>query len=156
MNSLLDDSVEYEDIVLNWKNRYHWKDWNRCLWIASNIPNSKLGLCGEARVRLFTNNFKLEEAVERYLGIHFADLTHLTLHTGSGKPTPDFTDDEGKTYELKSRRNRKVAPPYWCANWYNADVHLLYERETNHLLIQHQFGEFEDLGELKGYQPLED
>lgn len=144
MNSSYEE-IAYEEIVKNWNNRYQWKDWNKCLYIAANIPGTYIPCTLEEKIWRFVNNWQKECAVAAALHLEFYDDTHNYFHTGAGKPTPDFKDKEGKTYELKNTPKYS----YNDIHWWGADFHLWYGDKTKHLYKQQANGQYIDIMPLE-------
>lgn len=121
--NLLYEEVPYALIDKNWNNRANWEEYNKCIYIALNIPATEVACTPDEKIARFTRNWKTETAVAKKLDLHFYDNTHEYFHSGSGDPLPDFIDDQGKTYELKN--TNKYA--YDDHHWWGADVHLYYD-----------------------------
>lgn len=135
-----EDGVEYVNLQAVYENcrNVNWSGWQRAYEIikavedagsvSRNYPDSPL-----SHLLNFTNNYLLERKICSLYKLKFLDDTHDKLLKTCGKNIPDFVDDEGRTYELKT--GKSLGGLKDIHNWRNADRKLFYSALDNSLYI---------------------
>lgn len=127
--------ISYEELYQNVYNP-NWKGWRDVIDIMTSIESKGSRSIRHKDSRVlhaleFLNNHFVEEKVKEILSLQYLGDDHEVLYDRVGAVNiPDFIDENGETYELKSR---------WCfedvkrINWNGADHCLFYYKATNFL-----------------------
>lgn len=127
--------IDYKEL---YKNAYNskWKGWKDVIDIMTSIESkgSRSIKHKDSKVKHaleFLNNYFVEEKVKAILNLQYLGDDHEVLYDRVGAVNvPDFVDEKGETYELKSRW---LLDDVYRINWNGADHCLFYYKTENNL-----------------------
>lgn len=135
--------VSYQE----WYDNFHndqWEGWDDLEFIYKTY----LSYTHEGRekpwpvkVTYFLNNWLLEEEIKKrwdldYYGEGHDKLLAHPIYT----PYPDFIDNYGRKVEIKQRQTLRDGERIRKHDWHNADIRLLYVRDSNTLWTVDHYG----------------
>lgn len=131
----MDRFINYKEL---YKNAYNpkWNGWNELKDIMDSIERKGSRSIKHSNSKVlhafeFLNNYFVEEKVKEILQLNYLGDDHEVLYDKVGATNiPDFIDNNGETYELKSRWS---TDDVYRINWNGADHCLFYYKAENKL-----------------------